>query len=321
MPQNTGGGYNLSVLPQIQQVDPRLFTTGGQFIGGLNSGFGAYGALQNIGDEAAARPIKRQLANIQLADAQNRLELAPLEQQLRLAQISEAQQNAAFPRELVDAVEVTGGSPSGAGAFVGDTGEFYEPKTFSPEVKTTSGKRYVGGDITPFTKTETLATPEAVELRDTKERLLLASESRRLAEQESLAKYRQEKNNIARQVANNPDWARGQSGADSNGNLVTVYFNKKNGQQITVPTDLVPIQHESESAQILGALLGGKTPAAPVTALAPDITAAIDAAVGTPVVTESVTVDLTKPISAAQAAKLAPGTAFIGLDGVRRTRK
>lgn len=100
MAANNGGGYALSVLPQIGQVDPRLFNTGGQLLGGLNQGLGAYQSLQNISDQAQAEPIKRQLQQISLDEARARIAQAPLEQRLKLAQISEAEQNAALPRIL-----------------------------------------------------------------------------------------------------------------------------------------------------------------------------------------------------------------------------
>ena len=85
----TSRGFQVNVMPQLGQVDPRLFNTGGQLIGGFQSGLGAYGALQNIADEAAVRPARRRLQDIQLAEAENRALMAPLEQARRRAELAQ----------------------------------------------------------------------------------------------------------------------------------------------------------------------------------------------------------------------------------------
>ncbi len=69
-------GFQLSVMPQFQGVDPRLFNFGGALAEGLTSGVNTGGKLQDIqlAREAAdyamsQRPMKEQLADIQLQSA------------------------------------------------------------------------------------------------------------------------------------------------------------------------------------------------------------------------------------------------------------
>src|SRR5689334_3029565 len=57
-----------------------------------SQGAGLVSQLAQISDEAQLAPLRRQLQQIQLQEAQNRLADAPLDRQLRIAQIAHATQ-------------------------------------------------------------------------------------------------------------------------------------------------------------------------------------------------------------------------------------
>src|ERR1043165_4938093 len=94
----SSAGFRVSVIPQLAQVDPRLFNTGAPLADGLNSGIGAYRRLQDISAEKAMAPVRQQLAQIQVDEAANRALLAPIDRDIQLAQLDEIRQNAAMPR-------------------------------------------------------------------------------------------------------------------------------------------------------------------------------------------------------------------------------
>ena len=162
----TTSGFQVSARPGIDYVDPRLMAPAyDRIIPSVSQGLGAVGQLAQIIDDAQSRPIRRRLAQIQLQEAQNRLDLAPLEEQMAVARLQEAQQNAAVPHILTDTVDLSGGekqlAPRNLDAGFGNI-QFDE--SYAPRIRTTTGREIgAGGVVTPFTRTETLATAAQVE--------------------------------------------------------------------------------------------------------------------------------------------------------------
>lgn len=344
MPASTGQGYQVSVLPQVQQVDPRLFNNAGQFLGGLNTGLGTVGALQNIYDQAQMAPVRRRLADIQIEEAQNRLSLAPLDRQLRDVQLAEAQQNAAVPREVLDDSIVTGGGRltqiANPDAGFGNL-EFVD--SFAPRNRVVTGTRYgAGGIATPFSRTETLATPEQLKAEAAKTALgartaesmidsreaaaLAATERNRLtAERDTLraenAKILAESAMIRAQAyAENPNYKSAPATLDDNGNVV-LNFVDATGALHAVPTG----QRRSATSTFNffgGGARNGTATAKPAVVstvgVDPAIVALSNLAGGA---TPAAAVAAEVPTLTVEQATLVPaGTIFIGIDGKRRQK-
>lgn len=172
MPAINTGGFQVQNMPRVDFADPRLLTANlSGIIPAAQQGLGFYNGLQQIADEAQARPTRQQLLQIQLQDAQNRLGLAPLERDLRMAQISEAQQNAATPRLIAGDVMIEDGTKEYPAAFdefgvrtgpsetvIGDLVEVQSGREIGP-----------GGVVTPRTVRKTLKTAEQRQNEATKQ--------------------------------------------------------------------------------------------------------------------------------------------------------
>ncbi len=172
MPVAQTAGFQVQERPRLDYMDPRLLTpnlTG--LLPAAQQGLGLYGSLQQIADEAQARPTRQQLLQIQLQEAQNRMGMAPLDQQLRLAQISEAQQNAAVPRLIPGditiedqtrvfpaALDEIGNRTGPSDTVIGDLVEIQSAREVGP-----------GGIITPRTVRKTIKTAEQREAESAKQ--------------------------------------------------------------------------------------------------------------------------------------------------------
>lgn len=97
----TTSGFQVQERPGINYLPASSFTPNyGSIMPAMSAGLGAYGQLQQIADEAQARPIRQKLQQIQLQEAQARLAQLPVEEQLRQIQLGEAQKDAAIPRQI-----------------------------------------------------------------------------------------------------------------------------------------------------------------------------------------------------------------------------
>jgi hypothetical protein len=181
-------GFQVQARPGIDYLDPRLLTPNtGALLPAVGQGLGLYSGLQQIADEAQSRPSRRRLGDIQLAQAEQALAMAPLEQQRALAQIAEMQQNAAVPIQITEDIALSGGDMTRTGT--GDTiDNFQITEELTPRVRTVSGYEIgPGGVRTPFQKTETLAT--AAQVRADAQKQAAAIEAQRaLAAQRSRGK-------------------------------------------------------------------------------------------------------------------------------------
>lgn len=156
----TTSGFGVQVMPRIDFADPRLLAPAyGDILPNISRGAALVSQLQQIADEAQARPTRRQLQKIQLEEAQARLAQLPMARELAQLQIGEAQRRAAIPERIVEGVEITGGVPG----LPEITGTFEDmtvtPGEISPLVRTTRGRAFrAGGVEEPFAKTETIKT-------------------------------------------------------------------------------------------------------------------------------------------------------------------
>lgn len=175
-PINTGG-FAVQERPRVDYFDPRMMV-GQNVLPAVQQGLGLTTQFQQIADDAAARPIKRKLQQIQLEEAQARLAQLPIEHQLQALHLGEAQQQAAIPQQIVDGVEIVGGGRGPA--------EFDD--IYTPRERVTRGRSVAaGGIISPFEKRETLLTAPQVEA-DAEKAALNAEATRALANQRNRGK-------------------------------------------------------------------------------------------------------------------------------------
>lgn len=163
MPVVATNGFQVQELPRVQYADPRLLAPNyGGIIPAVSQGLGLYGNLQAIADEAQARPTRRQLLNLQLQEAVNRVGMAPLDQQLRLAQVAEAQRVAATPHRVLTGRELIGGDAKPV--YDDNSGEYVVGQTYAPLQAIETGKYIGAGGIeSPFREVSTTKTAAQVQ--------------------------------------------------------------------------------------------------------------------------------------------------------------
>jgi hypothetical protein len=94
----TTQGFTVSERPGINYLDPRLFASGlGDVVPNIGRGLELVGDAYRMRENADLRPVRAELAQIQLENAQNRLAMAPLERQLTELRLGEEQRQAAMP--------------------------------------------------------------------------------------------------------------------------------------------------------------------------------------------------------------------------------
>lgn len=273
MPALQSQGFQLGVMPQLGQIDPRLFNTSGQLIGGFQSGLGAYGALQNISDEAVARPVRNRLRDIQLANAESALALAPLEDQRRritlaqpierviaggLEEVPRYELQPMFDEEGVAVLDRNGQQrmerPAGADVFATETIEVIDPATGRKQTVTRRTKP------TQTLEQAALAADQA-DYRDQ----IAAIRLQQAATQSEAATAKAENDRIkadaiaarAEAALNDPKWRTVSSGVDATGNLVINQVNS-DGELRAVSTGQKPRANNS----FFGSFnLGGGLPA------------------------------------------------------------
>lgn len=124
------GGDRLSVMPDANRLDPRLFAADIQ--GALRSvgqGMGVVNDIYQTRENAAQRPIREALAQLQLQSAQEEASMAPARERaladaelLRGLQIQEAERQGALAEIRPEVVDTLGAFREG-GYFEGPTGK------------------------------------------------------------------------------------------------------------------------------------------------------------------------------------------------------
>lgn len=141
-------------MPDVRFADPRLLG------GNLGSLVPAFAQGVELGESIRMAPMRRQLADIQLQEAENRLSMAPIEQQLAQLRLGEAQRSLAIPVFRPGDVafeDTTVEYPAAIDEFGNRTG----PSDVIPGdlVRVTQGMEYgPGGLATPTARRETVKT-------------------------------------------------------------------------------------------------------------------------------------------------------------------
>ncbi len=170
-------------MPDVRFADPRLMVPQySNIIPSISQGVGLYSQLSQI-------PIQRQLQQLQLQEAQNRMDAYPIEQQLASLRLGEAQQQAAVPQFVPQSVDIIGGSrelrPVDPGASFED---FQITEQFTPRQRVTRGLEVLsGGESRPVERMDTLATAAQVEAEAEKQAMAMES-ARALTAQRSRGK-------------------------------------------------------------------------------------------------------------------------------------
>lgn len=187
------GGFNVGVMPNVNYLDPRMLAPAySELVPAMSRGAALGQQFIGIRDDATMRPIRQQLADIQLQEAQNRLSMAPLEQQLAALRLGEAQQQAAVPQFITENIDITGGdrrlAPVDGNAPFAD---FQITEEYAPRERVTRGREVLaGGEVRPVERRETLATAGDIERRAASDALAAQAEARLGRNQESLAELR-----------------------------------------------------------------------------------------------------------------------------------
>lgn len=250
------GGFQVQAQPGINYLPAN------QLVGNLSGilpaasqGAGFISQLAQIQAQAQDEPIRRQLQQIQLQEAQNRLAQAPIAQQIQLAQLAHANQ----PLERV------------LGTDIQRLPRINSPED-SPALDANGNPTFAEGDtnydLTPVQRVEVrnpatglvsieerkltpIATAET--LGDRADKI----EIERL-KQESLAGQRENNRALAIDRLNSPDWKRFGYGVDASGKQVYLLINSKTGQRQEVPTDLIPVPTGTDALTAsISRLIGG----------------------------------------------------------------
>lgn len=199
-------GFQVQVRPGIEYLDPRLMAPAyGDIIPNVSRGASLIPQFAQIREEAQMRPIRQQLAGIQLQEAMNRLEMAPIEQQLARLRLGEMQQQAGVPEFITEGVELTGGDRRLAAVDINAPFENFQfTEEFTPKERVIRGQRVLaGGAVEPFERRETLASPADLRRQASADKLAAQAEQRLGANQESLSAYRTAQAEIAALRAEN----------------------------------------------------------------------------------------------------------------------
>lgn len=221
--------------------------------------------LAQISDQAQLAPIRQQLQQIQLQEAQNQLASAPLARQLQLAQLAHASQpiEQVLGTELkriprINSPDETPAQDANGNYTFAEGDNNYDLVPIQRIAVTDP----LTGQVTVQQKTLTpIATAE--QLSDRADKL----EIQKLREQ-SLADSRNTDRRLAEARLNSPEWTRLGYGIDpSTGKQAYLIVNKKTGERQAVPSDLVPVP-TGQDALLAGmqALVNGGSAARPASA-------------------------------------------------------
>lgn len=257
----TTGGFGVSAQPGINYLPISQITADlGGILPAVSRGASLVSQLQGIRDEAVARPIKRQMDQIKLQEAQDALLSGADEHKLRGLRIAAAEQPlerivstdiARIPRILspndAPALDANGNPTFEEGDTNYDLVPVQKVEVTDP---TTGEKTVIERRLTPIMTSE--------QLGERQDKLEIS----RLRE-ESLGTQRRQSAQLAAERLNSPDWKRVGYGTDASGKQVFVIVNSKTGEKQEVPTDLMPVQ---SGLGALGAVLQGITGGAPTAA-------------------------------------------------------
>lgn len=234
----SSGGFQVQAQPGINYLPPSQLSanlTG--ILPAISQGMGLVSQLQGIRDDAFSRPIKQQLQQIALQEAQAKLADNAANNRLKGLQIAHAAQ----PLERILGTDIKrvarnvydtpaldeAGNPTWQ---EGDTNYDMVPVQRVEVTDPTSGeKTIIERNLTP------IATSE--QLGERQDKLEIA----RLREG-SLSEQRKAVAELAAARLSSPDWARVGYGTNPAGKEVFVIMNKKTGQKQEIPTDLMPVQ-------------------------------------------------------------------------------
>ncbi len=265
-------GFRVSAQPGINYLDPRLLTAQPTAIlPAIAQGAGTVAQLSNIYENAQAAPIRRELQQIQLQDARNRLGQIPLENQLRELQVAKASmpiENIVgsgvtevnrYPtlQSIGDDGQIITEQPAGADVFATETVDVYDPVTRTTKQVTRNRAPLSTIEQQQSARNRAEAVDAGLDIKSRE------AEVRALREQ-SMADTRQLRAQIAREQANNPEWRIAGRGADAAGNIVYTQVNPKTGEQRTIATDLLPIQTVNAFDAMLAGMVGGRGAGGPV---------------------------------------------------------
>lgn len=216
-----------------------------------SQGAGFISQLAQISDEAQAAPLRRQLEQIHIQQAQDKLNEPeqPLERILgtdirRIPRISSPEDTPAM-------------DANGNYTFAeGDTNYDLTPvQRVQVTDKHTGLSSIQERALTPISTSETLG--------ERQDRLDLAR-----VREESLGTSRQATRELAIERLNNSEWKRFGYGVDNNGKQVYLLINAKTGQRQEVPTDLIPVPTGMDAltgaiSKLSGGGSGGSAPQMP----------------------------------------------------------
>lgn len=215
-------GFEVRAQPGINYPDPRLMAPAyGDIIPSVRQGLGLFGDIQQIQD-------------------------APMARRLKLAQIQEAEQNAAFPRELVTGSRYIGGAEMQSPYDIVATEEGQEPnvpkKIYKDRSIEETGIRYGPGGPEPFTRIKVEKPADTLRQEDMRIEDLAAHRER----QDAVAAV---KNEIAATNASNKKFRIVSGTVDGEGNLIInrVDMTDPTGRVIETPTGRKPRMGELEA--------------------------------------------------------------------------
>lgn len=251
----TTGGFQVGVMPSINYLPPsQMVGRLADILPSASQGASLITQLQGISDAAAARPIKRQLDQIALQEAQNKLAGNADENKLRGLKIAAAAQ----PLERIVSTDVARIprilSPNDAPALdengnptfaEGDTNYDLVPVQKVEVTDPVSGeKSIIERRLSPIMTSE--------QLGERQDKLEIS----RLRE-ESLGAQRKSQAALAQARAESPDWARAGTGT-KDGKMTVIFYNKKTREVEEYPTDLVPVQSKLDAmGQVLEEIRNG----------------------------------------------------------------
>lgn len=269
----TTQGFQIQERPGIQYADPRLFTGAlTNILPGISQGLGTVGQFAQLAENAQMRPVRRKLADLQIADAvtqgqANRARLAQLQQPIERVTGVAIEEAPRYP--AIEEVQPDGTvkmvTPAGADVFQVEEGFLEDPMTGQ---KTSFRRR-----AKPISTIEQqTAAAELAGYRDEQNEIRrIAAENAALREA-SLAQQRQAQIALINDRINNPNWKPLGRGTNAQGQLVYTIVNSKTGEQQQLPTELLPVQTQNE----WNLVLGGGAPVAATPIAAPRTAVAVE---------------------------------------------
>lgn len=311
-------GFNVGVMPNVNFLPAANFASGVEnTIPNISRGVAFANQLQGISDAAVERPIKRQMDQIKLQQAQDALLSGADENKLRGLRIAAASQ----PLERILSTEVS---------RVPRLNSLYDSPALDENGNPTFTEGETNYDLVPVQKVE-ITDPNTGAKTITERRLAPIATSEQLGErqdkleiarlrEDSLGEQRRTTAALAAERLASPNWKRVGYGTNAAGKEVFVMVSK-DGQKMEVPTELMPVQ---SGLGALGTVLQGITGNAP--SQAPRNIAAPSAVQAAPIVapedTPAIDAETQGLIDQLKAAQTAPAASpYKNADDVRAAVK